>query len=404
MSKLIGWLKPFTAAWNKPADDQIRGMGSLNDVSPPAESMDWLLVLEWVVLALLAVPLLFLRPAWTPLLLLLPLLWALRWRQSDTPFPVTPLNLSLLLLSVMLLISLWATFSIEFSLGKISGLLFGLAVFFAVVRLPKRWYLHALVLFLIMGLAVAGLGLISTPWPAKITVLGELGARIPQSIKGLPGADLGVHPNELAGVLIIFPMLALGMALKIRGEERGAWLWRVLLGLTALVILAVAIFTQSRSAFIGLAPGLTLLLLGLGRWGRLVLVILIVAGVVVITQVGVEPLLGLSDVQDASPLGEITFASRIEIWSRALYGMQDFSFTGMGMGTFRRVAPILYPFFMISPDKDVAHAHNVFLQTGLDLGVPGLIAYLSLLIGSFAMLVDVIRHTGNEIILNHIKT
>lgn len=68
----------------------------------------------------------------------------------------------------------------------------------------------------------------------------------------------------------------------------------------------------------------------------------------------------------------------------------------MGMGTFRRVAPVLYPFFMISPEKDVAHAHNIYLQTGLDLGLPGLIAYISLWIGSFAMLLIVYNRRSED--------
>jgi putative inorganic carbon (HCO3(-)) transporter len=41
--------------------------------------------------------------------------------------------------------------------------------------------------------------------------------------------------------------------------------------------------------------------------------------------------------------------------------------------------PILYPFFTVPPDTDIAHAHNIFLQTALDLGIPGLVAYLALL-------------------------
>jgi putative inorganic carbon (HCO3(-)) transporter len=33
----------------------------------------------------------------------------------------------------------------------------------------------------------------------------------------------------------------------------------------------------------------------------------------------------------------------------------------------------------LSPAVDIAHAHNIFLQTALDLGLPGLCAYLALL-------------------------
>ena len=70
--------------------------------------------------------------------------------------------------------------------------------------------------------------------------------------------------------------------------------------------------------------------------------------------------------------------SRFEVWSRAIYMLQDFPYTGIGIGTFPRVAPILYPFFLIGPDADVPHAHNIYLQAGVDFGLPGLIAYVSL--------------------------
>ncbi|MGB4871794.1 MAG: O-antigen ligase family protein, partial [Candidatus Promineifilaceae bacterium] len=86
-----------------------------------------------------------------------------------------------------------------------------------------------------------------------------------------------------------------------------------------------------------------------------------------------------------------TLNGRMEIWSRAIYGIQDFPFTGMGMNNFRRVVHILYPLFLISPDTDIAHAHNHLLQAALDLGIPGLIAYLALWLGSAAMLWQVWR-------------
>jgi putative inorganic carbon (HCO3(-)) transporter len=41
----------------------------------------------------------------------------------------------------------------------------------------------------------------------------------------------------------------------------------------------------------------------------------------------------------------------------------------------------LYP-VLIDPAYDFAHAHNVFLQVALDVGIPGLIAYVALLLVS----------------------
>jgi putative inorganic carbon (HCO3(-)) transporter len=86
-------------------------------------------------------------------------------------------------------------------------------------------------------------------------------------------------------------------------------------------------------------------------------------------------------------------SSRVELWSRAIYGIQDFPLTGMGMNAFRKVLPVLYPLFLISPDWDVAHAHNHLLQAALDLGLPGLVAYLSVwsLVG--CLLVTVYRQS-----------
>jgi hypothetical protein len=50
----------------------------------------------------------------------------------------------------------------------------------------------------------------------------------------------------------------------------------------------------------------------------------------------------------------------------------------MGMNTFRKVVHLLYPLFLIPPDTDIASAHDQFLQTALDLGIPGLVAYIAL--------------------------
>jgi putative inorganic carbon (HCO3(-)) transporter len=52
---------------------------------------------------------------------------------------------------------------------------------------------------------------------------------------------------------------------------------------------------------------------------------------------------------------------------------------------------VLYPLFLVSPDLDIAHAHNEFLQAALDLGIPGLIAFLALYIGAFWMLREIWR-------------
>lgn len=78
-------------------------------------------------------------------------------------------------------------------------------------------------------------------------------------------------------------------------------------------------------------------------------------------------------------MNTVTLAARLELWTRALYAIQDSAFTGCGLGAFRQVVWALYPPFLVYPDFDFGHAHNVFFQVALDLGLPGLVAYLGLM-------------------------
>ena len=72
---------------------------------------------------------------------------------------------------------------------------------------------------------------------------------------------------------------------------------------------------------------------------------------------------------------------RMDIWQRALLAVADFPLTGIGLGTFRRLAIAYAPFFDVDPVlADVGHAHNIFLQTALDMGIPGLVAYVAVLL------------------------
>jgi putative inorganic carbon (HCO3(-)) transporter len=78
-----------------------------------------------------------------------------------------------------------------------------------------------------------------------------------------------------------------------------------------------------------------------------------------------------------------TLNFRQDLWPWAVQAIGDFPYTGIGLGSFREAGRRLYP-LPISPTFDFAHAHNVFLQTALDVGIPGLIAYIALLLVSTA--------------------
>jgi len=195
----------------------------------------WLDRLHWLWLALAAPFLLFPSPKRSLALLVVPGLWLLRLIvirhplsatrnpqpslvTRHSPLPYTPLNAALLMMALMVLVSEWATFDLAYSLPKISGMVLGLGVFFAVAREGERvrgWW-SSLLAFLGVGLGIAVLGVIGTRWATtKIAFLAPIVDRLPKLIAGLQGAESGFHPNEVAGALIwVLPvMLAVSVAL-----------------------------------------------------------------------------------------------------------------------------------------------------------------------------------------------
>ncbi len=352
----------------------------------------------WVAVFLLglAAPFLLFPGGWRTLaLLVLPLiLLGNRWFTGRF-FRRTPYDVAIALLLLMVLVSLYATYDITVSLPKISGVLLGVTALYVVVGFaytPRRFQITVFGLLAVIA-AFTGLVLVGTQWGSKVPALQQIGSRIPRLIHSLPGAEGGFHPNEVGGALtwVFFlpPTAAVGLWSRRRALSTVA-AGLLLVALTAAMAL-VLLLTQSRSAWIGVAVGVGVLLFAAsGRWGRLALILGCVAILSLFLVVRPHELTALLDGggEDVLELGTVTSISlkgRVEIWSRALYGIQDFAFTGMGMGTFRYVVPILYPLFLVPPDQDIGHAHNELLQTGVDLGIPGLVAFLAIQILGIAL-------------------
>jgi putative inorganic carbon (HCO3(-)) transporter len=168
-------------------------------------------------------------------------------------------------------------------------------------------------------------------------------------------------------------------------------------------VAAVFLLTQSRGGYIGLALTLPLLILialpRRGRWYSLIIltVLVVLLGFVIASRwEAVRTWAMGSDLATDPALSLNSLQGRLEVWSRAIYGIQDFPFTGMGMNAFRKVVNVFYPLFLVSPDTDIGHAHNEFLQAALDLGIPGLIAFIALYIGAFWMLREIWKNTVVE--------
>lgn len=288
---------------------------------------------------------------------------------------------------VMLPISVWAApgpLREQYSIPRAMILIWNFFLFWTIVshgQRRKELFRLFVIGFGAIGLGIAVASLFGTQWSNKFPLIGPLLARLPKPLAGVfAGMDGGANPNQVAGTLLYVLPLFIALAGYGLLQRRRQWQSWLPAGLVAGITGGVLLLTQSRGGLLGLAVGVMVMLLVNWRWGRW---LLLVGTLVVVIGLAIVPLDSLSNnleaaesVQDVA--GSLTLGGRIEIWSRALYGIQDFSFTGMGLGTFRKIVHLLYPLFTIAPDYDFAHAHNFFLQMALDFGVPGLIALLTL--------------------------
>ena len=356
---------------------------------------------EWLILLAVLPLVLFPTPGRSLVLLLIPFLWGVRKLGNGRFIPTTPLDTSLFLLFLTILISLYASYDLSLSLPKVIGVTYGMALFYAVAaasgRSPRHFQI-SLGVFLLAGLAIVLVSLTGTNWGIKLPSLSPLVTRMPQFINNVPGAEDGFSPNEVAGTLLWFLPLGLTLALFPRTVSRHISSNKILkllliLFLWSLAFLSIATFilTQSRSGYIAfVAAGLVIVRGSLYKrkllaWGLLVFVISLAVGLIALVdrqQAGQLLFFFGNDVADADG---ITLSGRTEVWARAVYAIRDFPLTGMGMNLFRTIVPVLYPFFALSADVDIAHAHNQFLQAGVDLGLPGLIAYVALWLGLAGM-------------------
>jgi len=347
---------------------------------------DLLLRYEGVVL-LAAAPFLLFPNFITPVALaLLGLPWLARWQRRGALTRRTPLDWPLALFAIMALVGAWQAVDPALAAPKLLGILLSLAAFYAVVNSTQRtrhvWlWVAALVL---MGFGLALLGALGADWfEGKIFNLGGLYRhfpRLPEALRQrLQGGDF--HPNEIAGMITLF--LPLTVALWWGAWRRSAdpawpaWArpWQRA-ALTVVVVTqgVVLLLTQSRSAMLGLllAAGVVALI---WQWRLAALLPVAGAGAYWLLRSEGHWLWALPGADPANLVG------RMDIWRRGLLAVADFPLTGIGLGTFRRLAIAYAPFFDIDPVlADVGHAHNIFLQTALDVGIPGLIAYVAVLL------------------------
>jgi putative inorganic carbon (HCO3(-)) transporter len=314
-------------------------------------------------------------PEWAPPVALvgLAIIFALRGLATGRVIGHTPVDWPLLLLFLLLLVSLWITTDLSISLPLTYTFIANLAFFWAVAAQRNTPWLHRSGwLLLLAGLILAGVFLLGTNFSrTKLPFINqEVYTVLPGGFRPFWNPE-GFNANLSGGLLALFWPPA--VALIWRGNS---WQQRDVAKLVAVVLGGLLVLTQSRGALLGgVVALLVITLLQSRRWlwfWWVVLAVVIIEAYHLGPDTFLETILGRSDI-----FGDRSLQGRQELWERSMYLMDDFPLTGVGLGMVESTIKQHYPTNLIRPDGNFKHVHNIYLQAGAEMGLPGLMAYLA---------------------------
>lgn len=307
------------------------------------------------------------------LLLYLPVL-AARWIAGRRLWISTPLDLPLIALGVLAAVNpLIAPYTWGWEMS--ARVYMGIAIVHTLVDIAqtRRAVDRLLVATGALAFGAGLLALLTSQWTSKSAFLLALAESMPVW-NGFPGATSGFNVNEIGGALAWFAPFAFALLIGEMIARRSRW--RVIVYALACALLGVALaLGQSRMAIAGVLIamlGQALLLIPRPRWkaitsaGIVALMLLEIAFVIT----PADP--GLSERDESSVTG------RLDIWETGVRAALDHPLTGVGINKFRADdfrARYPVPGY---PERNPPHAHNELLHVALDMGVPGLAAYVGL--------------------------
>lgn len=347
---------------------------------PEERRIDWLFFL---LLTGLSPVFLFPTIEKSVLFFIFPLLWIFKWRKTSKFIDKTVLDLAVCLLLFQVFTASVTVPDLLVSLPKISGILFGIFLLYSLVAILKSEILLkiGILVFLFTGAAVSVVGLLDMIRTDKyLDLINSLTSMVPKLNYALPGTERGINPNLIGGTTVLVVPLFFVLiisSLKKQGLKYSLFenkVFLIFLYFGIIITGCVLVLTQSRGSWIGLALSTSLFFfrgkrgfkIGLSVMACFVLVYFVLLGP---TEIG-------KGIQQAS--GSVS--NRVELWGLAVQKIGERPLTGMGLNYFRQIPEVGY---------SLAHAHNHYLHTVAELGIPALVAYLAILMGAAYMCAEV---------------
>lgn len=312
-------------------------------------------------------------------LLAVGLVWVARRLATGRLTRPSTMNPPQLFLILMALIGYLVSVDPQLSEPKLWGIILQVALFFAVLnglhaRRNVEWLARGMVA---LTAAVALLSLVGTQWDVVRLASFPLYDRLPQLLSNLPDSGLSpgqefFHPREVGATMgMLLPFVT---AIMLFGSSR-----RLRLAAVPVLLLGglVLMLSQALMGLFGLLVGWAVIAVWWRRWLIIPLIVLgIILALLVISIAPADWRSFLLSIDNPAGIGIVL---RLDMWSRALAMIADMPYTGIGLNTYPLIQSHFYIGYLLGAEP---HAHNLFLQTAIDLGLPGLFAFLWL-VGAF---------------------
>lgn len=169
------------------------------------------------------------------------------------------------------------------------------------------------------------------------------------------------NPNILAEYLIMIIPISVALFWNTKKISK-----KIIFLCTTLIMILAMVFTLSRGSWIGFAFSALIFILLIDKRLLLSIIPISLGAVFFLPQTIMNRILSIGNLADSSN------AHRINIWNMTLNIIGDYPMAGVGFGhlPFREV------FGTYIRTLNTYHAHNTYLETAAELGIPGLLVFL----------------------------
>ena len=327
---------------------------------------------------------------------LFPLFWIFILISRGRLFGRTFFDIPIVILLLQVLATCFLVPDLAFSLPKITGVMFGVLTFYVLSALlvSKDLLKLGIFVYIFSGVIFAGFGILGVSWDydslvfsiARLfginltktvftrKIIPALESVIPRIKLDLPGAEEGFNGNAIGGALLLVIPLALVFFLSYLRRNRPTQHISQSKVVPWILVFALLIFTGvlflSLSVVSWAALAISIWILVLSKKAKTVTAVVLAVCLIGIVIFMPKQVSSISD-EIRADLDPEKIEHRLKWWGIGWETIKEYPVFGIGMNRIRLHPEIGY---------ERSHLHNHFLHTATELGLPALLAYLSLLV------------------------